>query len=158
MHERFEIRVWEKIQIIKMRAHELSMTMDLTWGWLELDGMMILVCLLPLHLSPSPPISTLSLVLPCSLSSRERGRWEMGEWVELVAASADDPFFNLVHMTGGTMGKWRTTHSPLTVAVLASGGWFGRLTLLEISTSMMNNFRHWRSQIRHNFSIVTNLW
>ena len=29
MHERFEIRVGEKIQIIEMRAHELTMTMGL---------------------------------------------------------------------------------------------------------------------------------
>ena len=47
------------------------------------------------------------------------------------AASADDPFFNLVHMTGGTMGKWRTTHSPLTAVVLSSGGWSGGCTGLS---------------------------
>ena len=28
------------------------------------------------------------------------------------------------------------------------------VSLLEISTSMTNNFRHWRSQIRHNFSFI----
>jgi len=75
----------------------------------------------------------ISLVLPCSCFL-ERGRWEMGEWVELGAASAKTLLSAFVLMTCGTMGKWRTAHSPLTVAILSFGGWSGRITGLSDSS------------------------
>jgi hypothetical protein len=30
--------------------------------------------------------------------------------------------------------------------------------LLEISTSMTNSYRHWKSQIHHNFNFMASLW
>jgi len=99
MHESLRLGFERNFQLIEMRAHELTMTMR--WGWVELDEMMILDCMSSLPSTLIFNLHFLSLVLPCSCSFRERGRWEMGEWVELGIASADDPIFHFMHMTCG---------------------------------------------------------
>ena len=123
MHERLRLGFERNFQLNEMRAHELTMIMR--WGWGELDEMRILDCMSSLHVPPSSLISIFSLVLPCSCSFRERGRWEMVEWVELGIASADDPIFHFVHMTCGARVEWSIAHSPLTACSSGTDGWSG---------------------------------
>ena len=101
------------------------------WTWHEDDLSLMrwswLVCFhftFHLHLQSPFSLSSSSLLL----SYRERGRWEMGEWVELRATSADALPSNFVLMTCGAMGKWSTAHPPLTNAALAFGRWSSWLT------------------------------
>ena len=100
---KIEIRVWEKFPTKwdgsswANRDHEMRMS----WAWWDYD--------LRLHVfTPSSTFISnlhfLSLVLPYSCSFRERGRWQMREWVELGIASADDPIFHFMHMTCGAKG------------------------------------------------------
>ena len=79
MHERFEIRVWKKYPSIWDESTWANHDQDLVWRRLELDEMMILDCLLPLHLPPlsqSPfSLSSSSLFLP-SREREEGAKWK----------------------------------------------------------------------------------
>jgi hypothetical protein len=110
MHERLRLGFERDFQLIKMRAHELNMIMR--WRWVELDEVMILSCMPSLHLPPPSPISIFSLVLPCSCSFRERGRWEMREWVELVLLQQRYGSSHFVHMTCGVKGWVKDSSLP----------------------------------------------
>ena len=76
-------------------------------------------------------------------------------WVGV--ASADDPLSNFMHMTGGTMSKWRTAHFPLTATVQTFGGWSDGLTGLSGNSLLLWNWlKHMGFGIGANNHIPSN--
>ena len=125
MHERFEIRVWEKFPTkwdeSSWGNHDHEMR--ISWAWWGDD--------LGLHVftSSSTFISNLhflSLVLSCSCSFREREegeKWENGlswELLQLMIPSSISCIWPV-----GPRVEWRIAHSPLIACSSGTNGWSG---------------------------------
>jgi len=120
----------------------------------------------------------LSVVLPCSCSLRERGRWEMGEWVELVLLQLRYGSSNFRHMTSGCKGwvedsslpthymhfrRWRMVQYYVGQSGILWDLALGQLTLFQRSTTwspiiltiMLHLFRLWvASLVGSNIFVV----